>query len=164
MKKIFCIYTFLTLSLVSLGQTAVVSSTPVVSVEEYSLDPLNKINTLKSEFAAVPYGKGIVFVSEQKQDLVNFESIDADGHPYLDIYFCENKNVVYSSKKTFSKKNNSEFHDGPIAFNSDYSVAYLTRSTYVRKKNKAFVNQSKLFKINKKGNSYQKQQEMAFKL
>ena len=96
MKRFFCVYSFLLYSLVSIGQSGVINTIPSLSVEEYKLEPLNKINTLKSEFGAVAYENGIVFVSEQKADLVNFESIDADGNPYLYIFFSFLKNGAFS--------------------------------------------------------------------
>src|SRR3989344_3438289 len=157
MKRIFYVSLFFLFSgFFCVGQSPVVTVIKGSTVEEYKLEPLNKINTLKSEFGAVPYYKGIAFVSEQKQDLVNFETIDVDGHPYLDVFYVDLTNSKNSSKKSFSKKHNSDFHDGPIAFNADYTIAYLTRSSYVRRKNSAFVNQSKLFTLEKKGSGWGK--------
>ncbi len=163
MKRVFYLGLFLLFSVCfCVGQNPIISVIKSPSIEEYKLEPLNKINTLKSEFGAVPYYKGIAFVSEQKQDLVNFETIDVDGHPYLDIFYVDVTNSKNSSKKSFSKKHNSDFHDGPIAFNADFTVAYLTRSSYIRRKNAAFVNQSKLFTLEKKGNNWGKPKSFVY--
>ncbi|MBK6834574.1 MAG: OmpA family protein [Bacteroidetes bacterium] len=129
---------------------------------EYELTPLNKINTKKSEFGAVKYGEGIVFVGEQKEDLVNLEATDVDGHPYLDLFFSKKEEGKFSKKKVFSRSTNTSYHDGPISFSFDLNEAYLTRTQYHVEKNKSFVNQSKLYFMTKKGTSWSKPKKFIY--
>ena len=127
------------------------SSSAINDLLEYQVTPLNKLNTRRSEFAPVKYGKGIVFVSEQKEDLIHLESTDADGHPYLDLYYSEkNDEGKYSKKKSYTKGLNTNFHDGPVTFSADLNEAYLTRTGYVVK-DESYVNQSKLYFLKRKG-------------
>jgi outer membrane protein OmpA-like peptidoglycan-associated protein len=123
--------------------------------KEYEAVNLSEINTSKSEFSPVVYDGKLVFVSEQKPDIVNYEQYDFNGQPYLNIFFSEIKNEVpSSSKKPFSKKVNSNYHDGPVCFNKDQNVLYFTRVMYVEhKKDKEFVNRAKLFVSTKTGKS-----------
>jgi tetratricopeptide (TPR) repeat protein len=81
--------------------------------KEYEAVNLSEINTEKSEFSPVVYDGKLVFVSEQKPDIVNYEQYDFNGQPFLNIYFTELKNEIPTSGKTsFSKQVNSSYHDG----------------------------------------------------
>jgi outer membrane protein OmpA-like peptidoglycan-associated protein len=137
-------------------QTVLTKSVSVTEVAEYDLKALSKLNTAKSEFSAVPYEKGIVYVSEQKNDLVNFENVDPSGLPYLDLFYSEKHGAEFSKKHSFSQKYNSEYHDGPISFSKDRMHAFLTRSVGINKRDKNFVNRSKLYLLDKKGASWGK--------
>jgi outer membrane protein OmpA-like peptidoglycan-associated protein len=138
------------------AQTVLTKNVSVSDVVEYIVLPIKPLNTPKTEFAAVPYEKGIVFVSEQKTDLVNFENFDPSGLPFLDLFYSEKKEGSFSKKHSFSQKYNTEYHDGPISFNKDYTHAYLTRAVGINKRDKSFVNRSKLYVLDKKGNSWSK--------
>jgi outer membrane protein OmpA-like peptidoglycan-associated protein len=128
----------------------------IKSILEYEVTPQNKLNTRRSEFAPVKYGKGIVFVGEQKEDLIHLESTDADGHPYLDLYYSEkNEQGKFTNKKNYTKGLNTTFHDGPVTFSADLNEAYLTRTGYVVKQND-YVNQSKLYVLHRKGTHWGK--------
>lgn len=154
MQRFFIVYCLL-FSYFSNGQNSVTVDAKDKLVE-YELTPLNKINTKKSEFAAVKYGEGIVFVGEQKEDLVNLEATDVDGHPYLDLFFSKKEEGKFTKKKIFSRSTNTSYHDGPISFSADLNEAYLTRTQYHVERNKEFVNQSKLYFMKKKGSSWAK--------
>lgn len=122
--------------------------------KEYEATNLTEINTEKSEFSPVVYDGKLVFVSEQKPDIVNYEQYDFNGQPYLNVFFTELKNEVPSSaKKAFSKKVNSRYHDGPVCFNKEQDKLYFTRVIYVEHKDKDFVNRAKLFISDKTGKS-----------
>lgn len=125
--------------------------------KEYEAVNLTEINTPKSEFSPVVYDSKLVFVSEQNPDIVNYEQYDFTGQPYLNIFVSDLKNEVpVSSKKPFSKKINSNYHDGPVCFNKEQNTLYFTRITYVEHKNKDFVNRAKLYVSNKNGKSWSK--------
>jgi len=142
---------FILFQLLSFSQKDSSASSDVKSIIEYEVTPLNKLNTRRSEFSPVKYGNGILFVGEQKEDLIHLESMDSDGHPYLDLYYSEkNEQGKYSNKKTYTKGLNTNFHDGPVSFSADLNEAYLTRTGYVVK-DKNYVNQSKLYFLKRKG-------------
>ncbi|MGZ3866990.1 MAG: OmpA family protein [Bacteroidia bacterium] len=122
--------------------------------KEYEAVNVEEINTPKSEFSPVVYDGKLVFVSEQKPDIVNYEQYDFNGQPYLNVFFTELKNdVPASSKSPFSKKINSNYHDGPVCFNKEQNLIIFTRVTYVEHKNKDFINRAKLFSSVKTGKS-----------
>ena len=150
MKHIlFLVFIFSFLSSISQKDSTV--SSEIKSILEYEVTPLNKLNTRRSEFAPVKYGTGILFVGEQKEDLINLESKDADGNPYLDLYYSEkNEQDKFTSKKSYTKGLNTHFHDGPVTFSADLNEAFLTRTGYVVK-DKNYVNQSKLYVLKRKG-------------
>jgi len=123
--------------------------------KEYDAVNLKEINTEKDEFSPVMYDGKLVFVSEQKPDIINYEQYDFNGQPYLNVFFTELKNdVPASEKKSFSKKVNSGYHDGPVCFNKEQNLLFMTRVTYVERKNKDFVNRAKLYYSEKSGRSW----------
>ncbi len=125
--------------------------------KEYDIANLSEINTEKSEFCPVIYDNKLFYTSWQKPDLVNFESFDFDGTPYLNIYYANLKNDIPESPvKSFSKKINSQYHDGPVCF-SKQNELFVTRVTYAKhKKDKSFVNRPQLYTSVKSGKSWSK--------
>jgi outer membrane protein OmpA-like peptidoglycan-associated protein len=124
---------------------------------EYVAQNLIAINTKHSEFCPVVYGNELVFISYQKNDLVNFDKFEEEGIPFLSIYYSTIKNdSVFSSRRSFSKIINSDFHDGPVCF-PDSNTIYFTHVEYKEhKKNKGFVNRPQIFFASKKGKKWQK--------
>lgn len=125
--------------------------------KEYEVTNLSEINTQKSEFSPVLYDSKLFYTSWQKPDLVNFESYDFDGTPYLNIYYANLKNDIPEPPvKSFSKKINSQYHDGPVCF-SKQNELYVTRVTYAKHKNdKNFVNRPQLYTSVKSGKHWSK--------
>ncbi len=131
--------------------------------KEYDVVNFESVNTSKSEFAPVLYQNKLVFISEQLGDLVNYQEFDYNGTPYLNVYFTELKNGQGSKIKGFSKRVNSNYHDGPVCFSKDENTLYLTRINYVvNKKSKDFVNRAKIFVSTKNGNSWGKLQSFQY--
>lgn len=126
--------------------TAQAQSPCLQGFSSYAVKPLPGINTARSEFCAVPYGSGLVFIAEQKPDLVNFDQKDNQGHAYLDVYQAKLKDGAAEEIKLFPGKINTPFHDGPVAFNADLSKLYLTRAGHRTKiGSRGFINRSKLY-------------------
>lgn len=124
---------------------------------EYEVNTVKELCTYHSEFCPVFYKDKLVFVSEQLNDLVNYQEFDFDGKPYLNVYFTDLKNGIPEKKKSFSSKINTEYHDGPVCFSSDFQTMYLTRIFYeLHKKDKKFINKAKLYVSTANGNNWSK--------
>ena len=131
--------------------------------KEYEMNNVSEINTNKSEFCPFIYDNKLFYTSWQKQDLVNFEGFDYDGTPYLNIYYANLKNgAPEPPSKSFSKKINSQYHDGPICF-SKQNELFISRVSYEkRKKDKNFVNRPQLYTSVKNGKSWSKLQPFQY--
>jgi len=112
--------------------------------QEYKIEPMTGINTGGSEFCAVPLGNRIVYIAEKQQDMMEFSKSDMNGHPYLDIYYV-NADDTDGHSRQLSKKINTSYHDGPVAFSADGHTMYLTRVSYEVKHRSDFVNRAKLY-------------------
>lgn len=117
-------------------------------------------NSPEHDFSPTFYENGIVFASpERRTDRIDTRRKFAwDGTNFLQLYQVEYKGDVYAEPKLFSLTKKDKYHDGPIAFNKDFTEAYLTRSNYSSKgklgKNKRGVVEVNLYKSKKddKGN------------
>jgi outer membrane protein OmpA-like peptidoglycan-associated protein len=131
--------------------------------KEYEITNVDKVNTKKSEFCPVVNEGKLFYTTWQINDLVNYEKFDYDGTPFLNIYY----NVIidgvnFSHRKNFSKKINTQYHDGPISFSKQNEI-YFTRVNYIKhKKDKAFVNRPQLFIAAKKGKGWSKAQAFSY--
>lgn len=114
---------------------------------QYDVVNLEEINTGAAEFSPVYYKNGMVFVSERTMDLVNFDKYGWNSRPYLDMYYAESrgKDNKFGRIKSLSARLNSFYHDGPISFNHDQTLAFFTRVDVITKRDTAFVNRPGLF-------------------
>lgn len=114
---------------------------------QYDLVSLEGINTRAAEFSPMMYRNGIVFVAERTSDLVNFDKYEFNSQPYLDIYYSERKGKAnnFSKAKGLSSRLNSFYHDGPITFNEDHTLAFFTRVDVTSKRDTAYVNKPRLY-------------------
>jgi len=95
-------------------------------------------NTSKGEeFAAVPYEKGLVFVTSEFNTGFLARKDTWTGQNYYELSFITDANTPYDSHSAFDKLKNNDIwneiehthsHDGPISFNKDFSKALLTRN------------------------------------
>ncbi|PVX52228.1 outer membrane protein OmpA-like peptidoglycan-associated protein [Balneicella halophila] len=98
---------------------------------KYKITKLN-FNSPEHDFGATYYKDGILFASPEKRG----ERVDVkrkfawDNTNFLQLYYVPINDGKYGEpeKFTFAKKN--KYHDGPVAFNSDFTEAYVTRSNY----------------------------------
>ena len=125
--------------------------------KEYEIVNIESINTKRSEFCPVIVNGKLVFVAERVSDIVDFEKSSVNNQPYLDVFSAELKNNEVKKAKLLSKKINTNYHDGPIAFSGDGKIAVYTRVNYiVNKKNKNFINRAKIYFSEVNGNSFSK--------
>lgn len=111
---------------------------------EYEIKNLDGINTEKSEFSPLAFKNKLAFVAEKSSfDFVNYSVNDVNGEPYLNMYVSDVKDASAKKTKTFSKKINSEFHDGPASISADGTTLYFTRVNITNKK--GIVNTAKIF-------------------
>ena len=125
--------------------------------KEYEIVNIESINTKRSEFCPVLVNGKLVFVAERVSDIVDFEKSSVNNQPYLDVFSAELKNNEVKKAKLLSKKINTNYHDGPIAFSGDGKIAVYTRVNYiVNKKNKNFINRAKIYFSEVNGSSFSK--------
>jgi outer membrane protein OmpA-like peptidoglycan-associated protein len=98
--------------------------------KEYDVKNVENLNSPNSEFCPVVLNDKLMYVAEKPQfDFVEFEHNDYNGQPFLNMYIAEINGAKAGKSKQFSKKVNSESHDGPITVSSDNKTIYFTRVT-----------------------------------
>ena len=89
------------------------------------------------EFAAVPYEKGLVFVTSEFNTGFLARKDTWTGQNYYELSFIKDANTPYESYSALDKLKNNDIwneiehthsHDGPISFYKDFSQALLTRN------------------------------------
>ncbi len=89
------------------------------------------------EFAAVPYEKGLVFVTSEFNTGFLARKDTWTGQNYYELSYIKDANTPYESYSAIDKLKNNDIwneiehthsHDGPISFNKDFSQALLTRN------------------------------------
>lgn len=124
---------------------------------QYRLAQTN-INTKASDFAAVPYEKGLVYTSARRRGFFSRAKDLQTNTIFYDLYYAEPK--VGKQKpivKGLSGKVNTRFHDGPAVFSKDGKTMYFTRSNFVDgkvKKDKTGKNNLKVLKATLNGSKW----------
>lgn len=96
-------------------------------------------NSGLGEFAPEFYKDGLIFASKRRNYNLLGSKYGWDGGNFIDCYIV-NPNVdnhhhhYESSTKIFHHGFRSNAHDGPISFNHDYSIAYITRNQIIKGK------------------------------
>jgi len=144
-KHCYYIIFFLVLSVAGLSQA---------TRQEYTLTNPEGLNTKHSEFCAYGLGNTLVYTGEKQMDLVEYATIS--GQPYMNVLSSKVTKDGYGKARSFSKRVNTSYHDGPLAFSADATVLYLTRVTYVKKTDQSFVNYAKLYTLTKQGRGWSK--------
>lgn len=84
------------------------------------------INTPSMEFSPMFYQRGIVFVSSRQKHGPVDEKL---GETFYDIYYSDiDPNGMLLKPTGFSLEINSQYHEGPVAFNRKQDRIYFTRS------------------------------------
>lgn len=110
---------------------------------EYKVELFSK-NKSGEEFAAYPFRKGIIYVSNQFDNGFANRFYGRTGQYFTDLVYIEN---IENYESELSKKKTSLFkdvswdgikrtnpHDGPISFSSDLTRAYITTNQTVEDK------------------------------
>lgn len=107
-------------------------------IEDFSVNKdkyetwLLPINSLGSDFGAIPYEDGILFCSNREESVSSSSSREKI---YLDIYYSKKQQGnVYTPPKPLKGRVNSQYNDGPFCFSPDKETMYLTRNSYYQKK------------------------------
>ena len=98
--------------------------------ETYSVKKASFSTDKYDEFSPVCYKKGIVFCTNRSTtNVLNYSNEDNKG--FLKIYMIDSATSSYQSAKSFSKKLNTRFNDGPVSFNSTGDTIYYSRNTII---------------------------------
>lgn len=102
--------------------------------------PLNSPN---DDFGPILYNNGIVFTSDRPNSKKN---TDWTNKPYLDVYYAAKKGEDYFSLPVkLNGDFKSQYHIGPVCFNEQATIAYITRNVNSTNKNN-IVSRVKLYK------------------
>jgi outer membrane protein OmpA-like peptidoglycan-associated protein len=134
----------------------------ISKTQQFEVLPVQGVNTVHADFSPVSFKDQMVFVSERTKDMVNYNSYSWNKEPFLNVYSVPVKKtesgapVVSKKAKPFSSRINTNYHDGPVAFNPEQNVMYLTRVNYVVRKDKDFVNRPGIYISTLNGRSWSK--------
>lgn len=103
--------------------------------DKYAVQVIETINSEEHDFGPTYYEKGILFASPEKRgERAIRRKFAWDNTNFLQLYYTEKgEDGTYTEPKMFSFSKKSKYHDGPVAFNTDFTEAYLTRSNYSSK-------------------------------
>ncbi len=112
------------------------------------------INTPYSEIGPTLYKDKLVFCSN-KGEVRAFNRTDIrDGDQFYKLYYSKiNSFSNLSEPKFFSRKLSTKYNDGPIAFNQDNTIAFITRNVEGEDNKKSYLN---IFVSNKVKGQWQK--------
>lgn len=83
-------------------------------------------NAAGNDLGSAFYKNGLVFASVRR------DTTAENSSNFLDLYFVEiqaqETGLTYGQPERFSNKLNSQYHEGIVAFNSDYTEIYVTRN------------------------------------
>ncbi len=141
----------------------------ISKTQQFEINNVADLNSVHVEFCPVLFKDQLVFVSDRTKDLVNDNNFSWNQQPFLNVYSTVIKkgkdgNLSFSKKaKPFSWPINTTYHDGPISFNAEQNTMYITRVDYVvNKKDKDFVNRSKLYTSTLKEKKWSKPQPFQY--
>ena len=114
------------------------------------------INTPHSDFGAMFYKNGIVFLSAKKTK--GQRTFEWTGESYLDMYYSMNGvEENWREAIPFSKEINSKYHEGPCSFNTAQDLIYFTRNNLLNGKeipSASGVTKLNIYKATKQGEDW----------
>ncbi len=124
--------------------------------KQFEISLVSNINTAQSEFSPVFFNNQLVFISNMNKNLLN------DKQNFLHVYFTEMKKgqdatAQFSDEvEPFHWPINTDFNDGPVSFNAEQNIMFITHIDLFNNKDKKFVNRSKLYFSTLKENKWSK--------
>jgi outer membrane protein OmpA-like peptidoglycan-associated protein len=89
----------------------------------------SNINTDGLEFSPVLYENGLVYVSRNKNGLID----ENTGKTFFELFYSElDPNGTPTKAQKFSNELNSQLHEGPVTFNRKGNKIYFTRSNLTK--------------------------------
>ncbi len=88
-------------------------------------------NSKAEEFAAIPYKKGILFVTTQFKHGIYNPNYSRTNQNFTEIAYIENLKEVEKQLRYKNKWKEIDFigeHDGPVAFSKDFKKVFVTRN------------------------------------
>jgi outer membrane protein OmpA-like peptidoglycan-associated protein len=153
----------------------------------YQIKYLDAINSRQADFSPMYYGKGLVFVSARNEDGLIKRVFMNNQTPFLDLFEYPDTTsltVKWGDKPTarlsgsssgqiealnkdmeiFSKKINSKYHEGPVAFFSDQKQVIFTRNNYLGKSDRGEdgIIKLKLYSAKYDGSKWEHLEELPF--
>lgn len=108
----------------------------ITNVKELQSNPFNvdvvnavSLNTRRSEIGPAFYGQGIVFSSDRFEGSYGSKVFKWTGNAFYNIYTAEHDgNYQFEDPELFIATINSQYHDGPVAFNGKQDLMVFTRN------------------------------------
>jgi len=114
--------------------------------KEFEVVSVTNFNTVQSEFSPVFFKNSMVFISDLNQNLFNNEQNLFHVYSANEIKRDPDNKPEYAKKKNLLPwPINTDGHDGPVSFNTEQNLMIITHSDLNSKKDKKFINRSKLY-------------------
>lgn len=133
----------------------------------YTLEDIRSINSRYSDFGPTEYEGKLIFASSRDTGSGSKRIHKWNNEPFLDLYGTQvgAESGSFSKPTRFSGKLNSKFHESTTTFTKDGNTVYFTRNNYNKgnyKKDKNGTNKLKIYKAEKRGDSWTTPVEMPF--
>ncbi len=132
--------------------------------EDIILENEKAINSENLDFSPTFYKDGIVFVSSRK--LTDSKKYKWTDEYFMNLYYAVlNKEGALENVQSFSELINSEYHEGPVAFNKSFDRIFFTRNDYLNgklKKNKKGVVKLGIFTAIRDGEHWTAPKSLSF--
>ncbi|MFP9113532.1 OmpA family protein [Flavobacterium sp. RHBU_3] len=94
--------------------------------EKYKLDNL-AVNTDKSDFGVVFFGKKVVYTSAKDTVRDGAKTYAWNQQPYLSLFVADlNADGTFGKEKVFLKNAQTDYHNAAVAFSPDLKTAYVS--------------------------------------
>ena len=100
---------------------------------DFTVRNLGTLNSPQSDFGAVLYKDGVIFVSDRVGKKEPGKTYGWTGNSYLGLYMAkplvkDSLAGAYAEPGTLPDIPGHEWHEGPVSFNNDFSELFITRT------------------------------------